>query len=43
MQQQKGLYILYLSYTHIMETLIIIYAFIHGVPIGIYNGNASNN
>ena len=37
----KDLYISYLPYAHIMETLIITYAFNHGVPIGIYNGNAS--
>ena len=37
----KDLYISYLPYAHIMETLIITYAFNHGVPIGIYNGSAS--
>ena len=29
-----------MPYAHIMETLIITYGFNHGVPIGIYNGNA---
>ena len=37
----KDLYISYLPYAHIMETLIITYAFNHGVAIGIYNGSAS--
>ena len=37
----KDLYISYLPYAHIMETLIITYAFNHGVSIGIYNGSAS--
>ena len=37
----KDLYISYLPYAHIMETLIITYAFNHGVAIGIYNGNAA--
>ena len=36
----KDLYLSFLPYAHIMETLIITYAFNHGVPIGIYNGNA---
>ena len=37
----KDVYISYLPYAHIMETLIITYAFNHGVAIGIYNGSAS--
>ena len=37
----KDVYISYLPYAHIMETLIITYAFNHGVQIGIYNGSAS--
>jgi long-chain acyl-CoA synthetase len=37
----NDLYISYLPYAHIMETLIITYAFNHGVPVGIYNGNAA--
>ena len=36
----KDVYLSFLPYAHIMETLIITYAFNHGVPIGIYNGNA---
>ena len=36
----NDLYLSFLPYAHIMETLIITYAFNHGVPIGIYNGNA---
>ena len=36
----KDLYLSFLPYAHIMETLIITYGFNHGVPIGIYNGNA---
>ena len=36
----NDLYYSFLPYAHIMETLIITYAFNHGVPIGIYNGNA---
>ena len=35
----NDLYLSFLPYAHIMETLIITYAFNHGVPIGIYNGN----
>ena len=37
----NDLYISYLPYAHIMETLIITYAFNHGIPVGIYNGNAA--
>ena len=36
----KDVYLSFLPYAHIMETLIITYAFNHGVPVGIYNGNA---
>ena len=36
----NDLYLSFLPYAHIMETLIITYAFNHGVPVGIYNGNA---
>jgi long-chain acyl-CoA synthetase len=36
----NDLYLSFLPYAHIMETLIITYAFNHGVQIGIYNGNA---
>ena len=36
----KDVYLSYLPYAHIMETLIITYAFNHGVSIGIYNGDA---
>ena len=35
----NDLYLSFLPYAHIMETLIITYAFNHGVPIGIYNGS----
>ena len=37
----KDLYISYLPYAHVMETLIITYAFNHGVPIGIYSGSTT--
>ena len=33
-------YLSYLPYAHIMETLIITVVFNHGVQVGIYNGNA---
>ena len=35
----NDIYLSFLPYAHIMETYIITYAFNHGVPIGIYNGN----
>ena len=38
----KDVYLSYLPYAHIMETLIITVVFNHGVPVGIYNGNAGN-
>ena len=37
----KDIYLSYLPYAHIMETLIITVVFNHGVPVGIYNGNAA--
>ena len=36
----SDLYYSFLPYAHIMETLIITVVFIHGAPVGIYNGNA---
>ena len=36
----NDLYYSFLPYAHIMETLIITVVFIHGAPVGIYNGNA---
>ena len=38
----NDIYLSYLPYAHIMETLIITVVFNHGVPVGIYNGNAAN-
>ena len=38
----KDVYLSYLPYAHIMEALIITVVFNHGVPVGIYNGNAAN-
>ncbi len=35
----NDVYLSYLPYAHIMETLVITYAFNHGVAVGIYNGN----
>ena len=37
----KDVYLSYLPYAHIMETLIITVVFNHGVQVGIYNGNAA--
>ena len=37
----RDVYISYLPYAHIMETLIITYGFNHGVAIGIYSGSTS--
>ena len=36
----NDIYLSYLPYAHIMETLIITVVFNHGVQVGIYNGNA---
>ena len=36
----NDVYLSYLPYAHIMETLIITVVFNHGVQVGIYNGNA---
>ena len=38
----NDVYLSYLPYAHIMETLIITVVFNHGVQVGIYNGNAAN-
>ena len=38
----KDVYLSYLPYAHIMETLIITVVLNHGVQVGIYNGNAAN-
>ena len=38
----NDVYLSYLPYAHIMETLIITVVFNHGVQVGIYNGNAGN-
>ena len=38
----NDIYLSYLPYAHIMETLIITVVFNHGVQVGIYNGNAAN-
>ena len=38
----KDVYLSYLPYAHIMETLIITVVFNHGVPVGIYNGKTAN-
>ena len=35
-------YLSYLPYAHIMESLIITVVFNHGAQVGIYNGNAAN-
>ena len=37
----NDIYLSYLPYAHIMETLIITVVFNHGVQVGIYNGNAA--
>ena len=37
----NDVYLSYLPYAHIMETLIITVVFNHGVQVGIYNGNAA--
>ena len=38
----NDVYLSYLPYAHIMETLIITVVLNHGVQVGIYNGNAAN-
>ena len=38
----NDVYLSYLPYAHIMETLIITVVLNHGVQVGIYNGNAQN-
>ena len=38
---QNDIYLSYLPYAHIMESLIITVVFRSGVPVGIYNGNAN--
>ena len=39
---EKDIYLSYLPYAHIMETLIITVAISRGAKVGIYNGNAAN-